>query len=109
MKIIPSILATDYDAYKNVPFGGDGGVYSEVMGSARDATVGVFYIGKRLGVYAGFLALIIAAIIMMVNSGNSTKRAESKSDFIYLLAIIMLIAGVTGLVVTVAKIFMNVE
>lgn len=109
MKIIPSILATDYDAYKNVPFGGDGGAYSEVMSSARDATVGIYHIGGNIGVYASALAILMGAILLMINSGNTSKSAESKQYIIYVCAIVMLIAGATGIVVTVAKIIMNIE
>lgn len=102
-----SILATNYEAYANVPFGGDGGAYSEIMDATRDATVGIYHITGKAGIYAGAIAFLIAIILLIWNSTNSKKSAESKQHVIYVLSIILLIGGTTGIVVSIAKIFMN--
>ena len=103
---IASILCTNYDAFKDIPFGGKGGSYEGIKDVSTDAFLGIFHISERFGIYAGAIALIVAAILIMWNSQNTQKRAEGKSYLLYVLVIIMCIAGTTGIVVGVAKIFL---
>ena len=83
---------------------GEGGSLEEANKLVMDYGAGINTILNNLLVYVAGAALIVGAIVMIVNAGNTVKRGESRVSFLWIIVgVILGFAGV-GIIIFAQKI-----
>lgn len=77
-------------------------LYGEVENVVNEATVSVYELLAKIGVYASGIAIMVAAAILIINAASGgEKLADAKRYVVRVLIVSILIFGVSGLVITV--------
>ena len=80
-------------------------LFTDLGERVLDAEVSLYHLIAKIGVYASGIAIIVSAILLIINScSGGTKLADSKTYVIRVLIVSILLFGVTGLVLMVDSI-----